>query len=130
MGDVMQMVYLKVCTYVRDYYAFEDIGVYAVQAPRGTRPPYVVVAQVGGGSDNVSPRPGLDVLLRVTVVSDQAEEAVLLADSAYTRLHAADDALALTAPWVVYRCTQVSGFLEVDQGLWHAGGVYRLRAVG
>jgi hypothetical protein len=110
--------------------ALGGTAIYDTQAPLETATPYLIYSYQGGGDTNFIPRAAVDVTYQVKAVSEDQDEANVLADLVRSRLHDAE--LTFASPWTAFRCQHTTGykFLENDgrKQLYHAGGLYRIRA--
>jgi hypothetical protein len=105
--------------------------IYNTQAPLEAALPYIVVALQAGGSTNRSPRDEFDLVLLVKCVAADGLQAGTVADAIRAALH--EQAITLDSPWNAMDCQHETAFQFVENEdraqYWHAGGLYRLRAV-
>lgn len=110
--------------------ALGGTAIYDTQAPLGTPKPYLIYTYMGGGDTNFIPRAAIDVTYQVKAVSEDQDEANVIADLARQRLQDAD--LTLASPWTAYRCQHTTGFKFLEnkgrKQIYYAGGLYRIRA--
>jgi len=99
-------------------------------APENTPFPYCVLNVSAGGDTNLSPRTELDVDVTVKFVCTTALEAMNLAGAARDALH--NTKPTLTDGWAAYDCQHetIISYTEIvnKRAIYHAGGIYRLRA--
>lgn len=104
---------------------------YYRQAPDNAPANYVVFSYLAGGSENVTPRDSWDTRWGIEFVGSSPQTAGSAAGIIYDALHNNFD-IGLDAPYQTIKMQHTARIDRIEnidrKQIWHAGGVYRLRA--